>query len=109
MRVGSSIRRSRPPNRFRRRRRRPSRRPPSPPPEEPASIMDPTSLSHRATDLAGDASALSHNLDVLAQQLAEQAQAAAAHGGSPFVFFLTVFALACFVGYYVVWRVTPAL
>ena len=25
------------------------------------------------------------------------------------VFFLTVFALAVFVGYYVVWRVTPAL
>ena len=71
--------------------------------------MDPTSLSHRATDLAGDASALSHNLDDLARQLAETAQTAAAHGGSPFVFFLTVFVLACFVGYYVVWRVTPAL
>src|SRR5579864_2457182 len=26
-----------------------------------------------------------------------------------FVGFLTVFVLACFVGYYVVWRVTPAL
>jgi NAD(P) transhydrogenase subunit alpha len=71
--------------------------------------MDSTSLSHRATDLAGDASALSHNLDALAQQIADQAQTAAAHGASPFVFFLTVFVLACFVGYYVVWRVTPAL
>ncbi len=28
---------------------------------------------------------------------------------APFVFLLTVFVLACFVGYYVVWRVTPAL
>ena len=28
---------------------------------------------------------------------------------STFVLHLTVFALACFVGYYVVWRVTPAL
>jgi H+-translocating NAD(P) transhydrogenase subunit alpha len=28
---------------------------------------------------------------------------------SAFVSHLTVFALACFVGYYVVWRVTPAL
>ena len=28
---------------------------------------------------------------------------------SDFVFFLTVFVLACFVGYYVVWRETPAL
>jgi len=28
---------------------------------------------------------------------------------TPFVFGFTVFVLACFVGYYVVWRVTPAL
>ena len=28
---------------------------------------------------------------------------------SPFIFGLSVFVLACFVGYYVVWRVTPAL
>jgi len=28
---------------------------------------------------------------------------------APFVFLFTVFVLACFVGYYVVWRVTPAL
>lgn len=28
---------------------------------------------------------------------------------SPFLIGLTVFILACFVGYYVVWRVTPAL
>ncbi|HBB83108.1 MAG TPA: NAD(P) transhydrogenase subunit alpha, partial [Sulfitobacter sp.] len=27
----------------------------------------------------------------------------------PFFFFLSVFALAIFVGYYVVWSVTPAL
>ncbi len=27
----------------------------------------------------------------------------------PFIIGLTVFALACFVGYYVVWKVTPAL
>jgi NAD(P) transhydrogenase subunit alpha len=26
----------------------------------------------------------------------------------PFVLGLTVFVLACFVGYYVVWRVTPS-
>ena len=29
--------------------------------------------------------------------------------GTPFVFELTVFVLAVFVGYHVVWRVTPAL
>src|ERR1044071_8810237 len=27
----------------------------------------------------------------------------------PFVFRLSIFVLACFVGYYVVWKVTPAL
>src|SRR5258707_14026444 len=34
---------------------------------------------------------------------------AAASHSDVFVFFLTVFVLAVFVGYYVVWRVTPAL
>lgn len=33
----------------------------------------------------------------------------AAVGVDPFVFAITVFVLACFVGYYVVWKVTPAL
>ncbi len=35
----------------------------------------------------------------------------AAHGGGidPFIFGLTVFVLTCFVGYFVVWKVTPAL
>jgi NAD(P) transhydrogenase subunit alpha len=35
--------------------------------------------------------------------------AAAGSSGHSFVSLLTIFALACFVGYYVVWRVTPAL
>ncbi len=30
-------------------------------------------------------------------------------GVDPFVFGLTAFVLACFVGYFVVWKVTPAL
>jgi H+-translocating NAD(P) transhydrogenase subunit alpha len=34
---------------------------------------------------------------------------ATASAPDPLVFFLTVFVLAVFVGYYVVWRVTPAL
>jgi len=29
--------------------------------------------------------------------------------GNPYVAILTIFVLACFVGYYVVWKVTPAL
>jgi NAD(P) transhydrogenase subunit alpha len=56
----------------------------------------------------------------VARQAAEAAQtyaeaaAAAAHGATgglvdPFVFRLSIFVLAVFVGYYVVWSVTPAL
>ena len=71
-------------------------------------MADPASLASRAGELAGDAGALARNLDALSSQLAVQT-AQAAHGGSPFVFELTVFVLAVFVGYYVVWRVTPAL
>jgi H+-translocating NAD(P) transhydrogenase subunit alpha len=72
--------------------------------------MDSTALSQRAGELAGDARALSGNLDRLSDQLAQLAQqAATVHAGTPFVFELTIFVLACFVGYYVVWRVTPAL
>jgi NAD(P) transhydrogenase subunit alpha len=70
--------------------------------------MDPTTLSQRAADLAGDARTLSDNLGFLSTQLGHMAARPEAHG-DPFVFHLTIFVLACFVGYYVVWRVTPAL
>src|SRR5829696_1547185 len=70
-------------------------------------MADPAPLAQRAGELAGDAGALARNLDALSQQLAVTTQAA--HGADPFVFHLTVFVLAVFVGYYVVWRVTPAL
>ena len=71
-------------------------------------MADPASLAQRAGELAGDAGTLARNLDELSQQLALATQQGA-HGGSPFVFELTIFVLAVFVGYYVVWRVTPAL
>ncbi|MFZ4124975.1 MAG: NAD(P) transhydrogenase subunit alpha [Rickettsiales bacterium] len=47
----------------------------------------------------------------LATELATLQAQTAAHGAGvdPFVFGVAVFVLACFVGYYVVWRVTPAL
>ena len=71
-------------------------------------MADPASLAQRASELTGDAGALAHNLDTLSQQLALATQQGV-HAGTPFVFELTVFVLAVFVGYYVVWRVTPAL
>jgi H+-translocating NAD(P) transhydrogenase subunit alpha len=72
-------------------------------------MAEPVSLAERAGELAGDAGALAHNLELLARQLATVQAAPGAAGGTPFVYELTVFVLAVFVGYYVVWRVTPAL
>lgn len=45
----------------------------------------------------------------LAQKVSEIGGSAAAGAVDPFIFGLTVFILACFVGYFVVWKVTPAL
>ena len=41
--------------------------------------------------------------------LAQQAAGIAAHGPADFWYLLTIFVLAIFVGFYVVWSVTPAL
>jgi NAD(P) transhydrogenase subunit alpha len=70
-------------------------------------MADPAALAQTAGALAGNAQTLANQLRDLAQTLAITNPPAAA--GTPFVFELTVFALAVFVGYYVVWRVTPAL
>lgn len=61
-------------------------------------------LSEQAAGLAGQA-------DALAAQAATAVGMGevAASTGSPFLFLFTAFVLACFVGYYVVWSVTPAL
>jgi H+-translocating NAD(P) transhydrogenase subunit alpha len=72
-------------------------------------VAEPASLVERAGELAGDAGALANNLELLARQLATAPTAPAAVAGTPFVYELTVFGLAVFVGYHVVWRVTPAL
>ncbi len=45
----------------------------------------------------------------LAATAALPAHAAEASAISPTVFLAAIFAMACFVGYYVVWSVTPAL
>lgn len=46
---------------------------------------------------------------IVSNNTAETIIHTASHDGSFFMMGLTVFMLACFVGYYVVWRVTPAL
>ena len=72
-------------------------------------MADPASLADRASELADQASALARNLDLLTHQLSTLQTTPPVCGGPSFVFELTVFVLAVFVGYYVVWRVTPAL
>ncbi len=67
--------------------------------------MNPQDLALEAERLAERAAALAHH----AEALAMTSSSLAAHAGAPFVFLLTTFVLACFVGYYVVWNVTPAL
>ena len=71
-------------------------------------MADPASLGQRAGELAGNAGDLAKKLDELSQLLALSTHQGTV-AGTPFVFELTVFVLAVFVGYYVVWRVTPAL
>ena len=72
--------------------------------------MDTPSVVKHAADLSEQAHDLANGLDTLTRQVDELAHQAATVGhGDLFVFFLTVFVLAVFVGYYVVWRVTPAL
>src|ERR1700679_822211 len=52
---------------------------------------------------------MAKNLAGHAGQLAAAQSGAVGSDHSFFITGLTVFVLACFVGYYVVWRVTPAL
>ncbi len=71
-------------------------------------------MSETSSTILDQAAALAESAKVLAEQakqIAVEATAAAAQsGGDSFlVNGLTVFVLACFVGYYVVWKVTPAL
>jgi H+-translocating NAD(P) transhydrogenase subunit alpha len=65
------------------------------------------SLSERIQQLTESANQLTQEL-ASASTDAATLEAMSGHGHS-FVLLLTIFALACFVGYYVVWKVTPAL
>ena len=71
--------------------------------------MDPATLADHASQLATEAARLAGQAAQLADDATRVVAESAAHGGGPFVFLLTVFVLAVFVGYYVVWNVTPAL
>ncbi|HQT86584.1 MAG: NAD synthetase [Acidiphilium sp. 37-64-53] len=62
-------------------------------------------------ELAGQAANLAHKASILAQNAAGFAAQEAARGphGAPLIDLFAVFVMAVFVGYYVIWSVTPAL
>ncbi len=64
--------------------------------------MTPSQLSDEAARLADQA----HTLAAHAATLAPVTGVVA---GIPFIYLFAIFVMACFVGYYVVWNVTPAL
>src|SRR6476469_779832 len=66
--------------------------------------MNPTQLADEAAKLALQANELAahaHALMVGTAGVVTEVE--------PFIFLLAIFLMACFVGYYVVWNVTPAL
>jgi NAD(P) transhydrogenase subunit alpha len=67
--------------------------------------MNPNQLADEAARLAENALELANH----AQALAMGVSTTVAPEVNPFIFLLAIFLMACFVGYYVVWNVTPAL
>ena len=70
--------------------------------------MNPTALADEATRLAQQAQLLANHAHAMVQT-AGPVLAPIGAAVEPFVFLFAVFMMACFVGYYVVWNVTPAL
>ena len=66
--------------------------------------MNPNLYADEALRIAERAASLADQLRAAAVGIEPIAQAV-----EPFVFLFAVFLMACFVGYYVVWNVTPAL
>ena len=72
--------------------------------------MTSETITESAASIANNAKSLSDQAATLAVQASEaMAHMSTGPGDAFLVTGLTVFALACFVGYYVVWKVTPAL
>ena len=75
--------------------------------------MDKSTLADKAAELATGLENLAKQAGDLAhsatQVVVVQGDAAAASGGVDFLSMFTIFVMACFVGYHVVWNVTPAL
>jgi H+-translocating NAD(P) transhydrogenase subunit alpha len=62
-------------------------------------------VSRQAASLSEQTLEIAEKLRILAEAPITQVTV----GVDPFIFAITIFTLACFVGYYVVWKVTPSL
>jgi len=73
--------------------------------------VDKETIASQVGALADQARTLAEQAQTVADQAAGVAlgTGAAAHGSGEFMWLFTVFVLACFIGFYVVWSVTPAL
>ena len=59
--------------------------------------------------MADRAIELANHAQMMTAAAASDLSGAVAPDVNPFIFLLAIFLMACFVGYYVVWNVTPAL
>lgn len=75
-------------------------------------MSDIDELIESSGTLAEEAAALSDRAVSLTENIVNlqlESQSMVITGVDPFIYAVTVFILACFIGYYVVWKVTPAL
>jgi NAD(P) transhydrogenase subunit alpha len=77
------------------------------PTETPQNVVDAAQAAAVTAQRAADAARI--YADQVAHAMGGVAHAATGGAVDPFVFRLAIFVLAVFVGYYVVWSVTPAL
>ena len=71
--------------------------------------MDLATIQDQASKVATNASKLLEEAEKLANQTTQLSDPIAVAGSMDFLSLFTIFVLACFVGFYVVWSVTPAL
>ena len=66
-------------------------------------------IVEQASVLSESAKSLATDAEALVAQVSRLNLQTGSGGTDVFVFYFTIFVLACFVGYYVVWSVAPAL
>ena len=71
--------------------------------------MDAATVADHSTRLASDAAKLAEDALRIATEATQLAATPTSGGGMEFLSLFTVFVLACFIGFYVVWSVAPAL